>query len=85
MGPSDDYILVEDAKNLTDDSTTKTSDTKQENNEDSARTLEAQGIFIESSTEKSETAPKHLDDFSRELQDIGGIEIVSSEEGAETL
>lgn len=83
MGAQDDYILVEDSKNLSDDATTKESDQKSETNEDSQRTLEAQGIFIESDTTGPDTDPKHLEDLSRELLDQAGIEIVSSEEGEE--
>lgn len=84
MTAQNDYIIVEDSENLDDDKANKNTDTKPENNEDSTRTLEAQGIFIENSGVSGDTNIKHLD-FTKELQEQGGIEIISSEEGAELL
>ena len=84
MGPETDYIIVEDAKNLSDDTANKSTDTKPEDNEDSTRTLEAQGIFVEDSATTSDATINHLD-FKKELQEQGGIEIISSEEGIEFL
>lgn len=80
MPPENDYILVEDSKNMSDDTNTQDSDTNIENNEDSSRTLEAQGIFIEDTSKTGDTPTKHLDDFAQELLDQGGIEIVPSED-----
>lgn len=83
MGAENDYIIVVDSKNTGDDPTTKDTDAKQENNEDSQRTLEAQGIFIEQGGTSPDTDPKHLENLTQELLDQGGIEIMSSEEGEE--
>lgn len=79
MSSSDEYILITASQGLddnTDDSGTKV---KEENPDAALRALEEQGVFLE----KDDDIPvrsKPREEFSRELLDQSGIEIVSSEE-----
>lgn len=80
MSTSDEYIIVENSQNLDDDKDTATI----ENENDSERTLEKQGIFIETNTDGDFSKEKPLSDFAQELMNEGGIEIVS-QNGEEDL
>lgn len=80
MNPSDNYILVEDSRNLNDDGQGDTSSAQSENSEDSAKTLAAQGIFIESEGVKPEGGVRQLENFTQELLSEGGIEIVPTDD-----
>lgn len=79
MSSSDEYILItasQGSDENADDSDTKI---KEENPDAALRALEEQGVFLE----KDEDTPvrtKPREEFSRELLDQSGIEIVSSEE-----
>ncbi len=74
MSTSDEYIIVENSKNLDDDKDGATI----ENENDSERTLEKQGIFIESDSGDGISGEKPLSDFAQELMNEGGIEIMPS-------
>lgn len=58
-----------------------------EKDDASLRALEGQGISIiggaHSEPHETSNEPEHLDQFSRELMDEGGIEIVSGDESEE--
>lgn len=82
MSGTDDYIIITGSLNLNDD--TANSDDNLivaggEAEDASLRTLQKQGIFLEKDTE-SPVRAKPLDEFSKELLEQSGIEIVSSEE-----
>lgn len=79
MSSSDEYILIAASQGLdenADDSGTKI---KEENPDAALRALEEKGVFLE----KDDDTPVHSkprEEFSREILDQSGIEIVSSEE-----
>ena len=79
MSSSDDYIIIEEGHDLNDDAKNDTFDTPQESADLSTRTLEKQGILVEKNEDIQDISNKHLDDFSKELFEEGGIEIVSNE------
>lgn len=79
MSSSDEYILITSSQKLdesADDSDTKI---KEENPDAAIRALEEQGVFLEKDDDTPVRA-KPREEFSRELLDQSGIEIVSSEE-----
>jgi len=78
---NDDYILVEESRNLDEDIDEK--DLAPEESEDaSKRVLNQQGIFVLTKEGGPETL-KTPKEFSRELLQEGGIEIIESGEGEE--
>lgn len=79
MSSSDEYILItasQGSDENTDDSGAKV---KEENPDAALRALEEQGVFLEKDDDTPVRA-KPREEFSRELMDQSGIEIVSSEE-----
>lgn len=64
---------------MSDDSVQKADTTPEESDADSMRTLAKQGIILEDKKE-SITQVEPRDEFSRELADLGGIEIIPNED-----
>ncbi|MFZ2303728.1 MAG: hypothetical protein WAV98_02990 [Minisyncoccia bacterium] len=87
MSSSDDYIIITESHNL--DKGPIRSDMKihEEKDDASLRALEGQGISIidddHNEPHKTSNEPEPLDQFSRELMNEGGIEIVTGDEGEE--
>lgn len=75
MSTSDEYIIVENSKNLDDNTPESTS----ESEDDSTRTLANQGIFIEAGESSENFGDKPFEDFTQELMKEGGIEIVPTD------
>ncbi len=83
MTSSDDGgLIIEESRNLGDDAI-ELDDTTNESADLFDHTMQKQGITIEVGYGGVEATAKNLTDFSQELLDQGGIEIVSSEEGEE--
>lgn len=85
MSDTDDYIIITGSRNLDDDTANPAENppaTEVETDDVSLRALQKQGIFLEKSGETPVPA-KPLDEFSKELLEQSGIEIVSSEEEGE--
>ncbi len=81
MNLSDDGgLIIEGSRNIGDDAI-EPDDTTRESADFFDRTMQKHGIAID--VDDVDATDKNLDDFSRELLDQGGIEIVSSEESAE--
>lgn len=77
---SDNYIIVTGSHNLNDDDQGTGEVANKEKDDSSRRVLEEQGIFLDQeSSEPKNTDPS--DEFTKQLQEIGGIEIIKSEEG----
>ncbi len=79
MSSSDNYILVTASQNTGDSNDNSDTKINEEGVDASLRAFENQGVFLE----KDDEIPVHAkprDEFSRELLDQSGIEIVSSEE-----
>lgn len=79
MSSSDDYIIIEKGKNTSDDATDTDANVHDEADEASLKALEKQGIFLAGEKDlpiKNESP----DDFSKELRDLSGIEILSSDD-----
>ncbi len=74
----DGGLIIEGSRNLSDDATDPY-DTTMESADAFDRTMKKQGIAID--VGDVEATDKSLGDFSKELLDQGGIEIVSSKEG----
>ncbi|HBH71812.1 MAG: hypothetical protein UU88_C0008G0009 [Parcubacteria group bacterium GW2011_GWC1_42_11] len=79
MSSSDDYIVITESHDMNDDSSDSDIKTPVEGEEVSRRTLEDQGISILGEDGGPEKVGD-IDQFSRELMDEGGIEIVSGDE-----
>lgn len=80
MGSSNNsYIIVEESLNLNDDAP-DSSNTGNESADAFGRVMEKQGITIETSENDPSATTKNLADFSRELLDQGGVEIVPNED-----
>ena len=82
MSAKDDYILVTNSRNMGDDAVVQesTTDVSDKDEEAAELALKKRGIIIDNKKERP--APiKSQDTFYQELKDIGGIEILSSEEG----
>lgn len=84
----DDYILITGSRNLSDldDNQEIDEQTQKEGDAPSRLALEGQGVFLDimgddDTTHVPNTVPH--DDFSKELQELSGIEIIPSEEGAD--
>lgn len=79
MSQSDDYIIITKSPDPYDESDLTIETTSQEESEDSIRTLERQGItIIHEKQDRPASDPRNQ--FSQELMDEGGIEIVPSDE-----
>lgn len=80
MNPSNDSIIITDSRNLDESPASSTIDT-QEGEEASLRALENQGVSIVEEA-KIPTAPveEHRDQFSRDLLEEGGIEIIRGDD-----
>ncbi|MEK7460083.1 MAG: hypothetical protein AAB628_00840 [Patescibacteria group bacterium] len=79
MGSSDKYILIEDSRNLGDDSYNNDDSTTSETEAASEDALKSQGIFIQDTGISADmVSSKPLTEFSKELFDEAGIEIVPS-------
>ena len=89
MSKSDDYIIITGSRNLDEGSSDSDAVVHEEKDDASLRALEGQGISIigNEHNEPHETSnePEPLDQFSRELMDEGGIEIVSADEEEESF
>ncbi|MBI3634247.1 MAG: hypothetical protein HY228_01360 [Candidatus Yonathbacteria bacterium] len=83
MSAKDDYILVTDSRNMGDDAVIKesTTDINDKNEEAAELALKRRGIVIDNKGKELPAPIKSQDTFYQELKDIGGIEILSSEEG----
>lgn len=79
MSSSDDYIVITESHDLNDDSNDLDVKTQMEGDDVSRRTLENQGISI-IGEDDGPVKIGDIDQFSRELMDEGGIEIVSVDE-----
>lgn len=74
---ANDYIIITSSQDLNEDQKADEGMTKEE--EDSSRhTLEAQGIFLDPEDMGPTPTGTH-DEFSKQLQEIGGIEIIPTE------
>lgn len=78
MSSSDNYIVITESHDLNEEPTGSDPKIQEEGEEASRRTLEGQGISIIGNDDIS-VRTESLDQFSRELMDEGGIEIVSGE------
>ena len=82
MSGTDDYILITSSQNSDDD--TSGADgvvfDEKELSDASRATMQKQGIFLEKDTEAPLYA-KPLKDFSKEIYEQSGIEILNSGEG----
>ena len=86
MSTPSKYILIEESKNMNDDSSNDEVGTSNENEVDSTNALNSQGIFIqEADTLANPSQTKPLNDFFKEIYDEAGIEIVSSGKKSEDL
>jgi len=72
------YILIEDSRNLDDDAADNNPGTE-EPKEASSKTLEDNGIFVDEKGEDEDTSSLK-NDFSKELMDQTGVEIIPSKE-----
>lgn len=79
MSSSDDYIIVTESHDLDEGPIRSGVEIHEEPDDASLRALEDQGISILGEDERPVHAEPR-DQFSRELMDEGGIEIVSSDE-----
>ncbi|MDD5152877.1 MAG: hypothetical protein PHS95_02690 [Candidatus Pacebacteria bacterium] len=82
MTSSDDsYILIEDSRNLSDDAA-DSNPKIEEPKEAPSKTLENNGIFVEESA-KDEEPSSLKNDFSKELMDQTGVEIIPTKDDEE--
>ncbi len=80
MSSSDkSYIIIENSRNL-DDDTIEPSKFSEESPAAFGLALQNQGIFLENSDSEAGTTAKNIGDFSKELLNEGGIEIITKEE-----
>lgn len=75
---SNDYIVITGGRNLNEEGEDK--NIRKEEERSSRKALEDQGIFLDERGEQV-LSNEPQDQFSKKLKDIGGIEILSSEEG----
>lgn len=87
MSKSDDYIIITGSRNLDEGSSNSDATVHEEREDASLRALEGQGISIldKEARQATNTDDKPRDQFSRELMDEGGIEIVSANEEEESF
>ncbi|MBI5400975.1 MAG: hypothetical protein HZB12_02580 [Candidatus Yonathbacteria bacterium] len=76
---SDDYIIITESRNMGDDKG-DTEGIQDEEVDSSRRALEGQGIFLDQENGEAMNLKPH-DEFSKELKEVGGIEIITSGEG----
>ena len=79
MNKSDDYIIISESHEAGEEPTNSVLEERVEETDSSFRDLEIHGISI-LSNEEITVSDKPRDQFTRELMDEGGIEIVSNEE-----
>ncbi len=84
MSKSDDYIIITESHDLDDGPIHSDMKIHNEADEASLRALEKQGISI-LGNEEPLVSDEPRDQFSRELLDQGGIEIVSADEEEESF
>ena len=77
---SDNFIIVTGSRNLGDDEKIETENTNIEGDDSSRRVLEEHGIFLEQENNDPLGAEASHEEFSKKLQEIGGIEIIKSED-----
>lgn len=75
MATPNDDIVITGSRNLDDDTNNIDKNAPQESERASIRTMEEQGIFIENEDKQPQRA-KPREEFSRELHDMSGIEII---------
>lgn len=79
MNPKDDDILFSESRNLSDDADDTDKAAQKETTAGAINALEKQGIFLEKKVDKPLREEPH-DEFSKELKDIGGIEIIPNDD-----
>lgn len=84
MSSADKYVLITESQNFGEEESDSKIKTVEESESAALRALEDQGIFIESTVDNP-TQAKPREQFSRELLDQSGIEIVSNEEESPSL
>ena len=75
----DSYILIEDSRNL-DDDVDENNPEKEEPKEASSKALENSGIFVEEGESEDEDDSSLKNDFSKELMDQTGVEIIPTDD-----
>lgn len=86
MSKSDDYIIITESHDLDKGPIRSDVEIHEEADDASLKALEGQGISILGEQGQPTSAEsKHLDDFSRELMNEGGIEILSGDEEEESF
>lgn len=76
MASSNDDILFTESRNMGDEPSLGAKEKAVKENESaSLRTMEKQGIFLETENEPP-TRAEPRDELSKELEDMGGIEII---------
>lgn len=85
MSQSDDYIIITESHDLDKGPIHSDVEVHEEKEDASLRALEGQGISIITGKDSNikDTDAEPLDQFSRELMDEGGIEIVTGDEREE--
>lgn len=79
MASANDDILITESRNLGDDAAPTNGNAPKESDAASIRALEKQGIFLEKDGDKPITA-KPRNELSKELEDMGGIEIIPNDD-----
>ena len=85
MSKSDDYIIITESHDLDKGPILSDTEVHEETADASLRALEKQGISVLGGGEERPIKDEPLDQFSRELMDEGGIEIVSADEEEESF
>ena len=87
MSSSDDYIIITESHDMDKGPIDSDVEVHDEKDDASLRALEGQGISIigggRSEPHETGSDQEPLDQFSRELMDEGGIEIVTGDESEE--
>lgn len=85
MSAQDDYIIVTNSQNMGDDAVAQTNitDVNDKNEEVATLALKKRGIILDDQKKERPATLESPDTFYQDLKDIGGIEILSSEEGNE--
>ena len=84
MSKQSDYIVITGSRNIDDGTGSSDAKVHEEAESASLRALEDQGISIIDKVEKPGTV-EPLDQFSLELMDEGGIEIIQADEEEESF
>lgn len=85
MSQSDDYIIITESHDLDKGPIRSDVEIHEEADDASLRALEGQGISVLGVEKEHQVRNESLDQFSRELMDEGGIEIVSGDEEEESF